>query len=402
MRLSFTAVAAATLATVPMAYSQTTKFSPSDAKGIFYSVNIPPSTASNGHGPIYFQMEAPSDSTEWFALGQGTGMAGANIFVAYASSDGRNVTISPRRGIGHMLPDHNPAVRLRLLDGSGISNGKMTANVLCENCLSWDGGSMDPNDPQSPWIWAMKSGSPLNSADVTESIIFHDNQGTFTLDLSATGGGRGSGGGSATGVSQRTIKVKRVTHGIIMSVIFVVLFPTFALGLFLIPYSKTATRIHAPLQILTLCAAVAGFGVGVSLARDLGKAAMYHPIIGYVVIGWLVLCQPLLGYLHHLNYVKTHGPSAVGRVHRWVGRCMLALGIINGGLGFKFSGIGKETVPVAGVIVYAIIAGVIGVAYAGISTWGTLEKKKKQRLRSDESFFDGNDDAKAMDERRRE
>ncbi|KLJ13328.1 hypothetical protein EMPG_11702 [Blastomyces silverae] len=91
----------------------------------------------------------------------------------------------------------------------------------------------------------------------------------------------------------------------------------------------------------------------------------------------------------------------MGRVHRWVGRGMLALGIINGGLGFRFSGIGKETVPVAGVVVYSIIAGLVGVAYVGISTWGTLKKKKKQRLRSDESFFDGNDDAKAMNGRRR-
>ncbi|PGH05642.1 hypothetical protein GX51_02801 [Blastomyces parvus] len=385
-----------------MASSQTARFSPSDANGISYSVNIPPSTASKGQGPIQFHMEAPSDGVEWFALGQGTGMAGANIFVAYASTDGKNITISPRLGRGHMLPDYNPSVRLRLLDGSGISNGKMTANVLCENCMSWDGGSMQPNDPKSPWIWAMKSGAPLNSADVNEAVSFHDNQGTFTFDLTAAAGeDDGQGGGSATGVSQRTINVKRVTHGIIMSVVFVVLFPTFALGLFLIPYSKTATRIHAPLQLLTLCAAVAGFGVGVSLARDLKKATMYHPIIGYVVIGWLVLFQPLLGYLHHVNYVRTHGPSAMGQVHRWLGRCMLALGIVNGGLGFRFSGIGKETVPLSGVIVYAVIAGVIGVAYVGISTWGTLKKNKKRRLRSDGSFFDGNDDAKPMNGTRR-
>ncbi|OAX77989.1 hypothetical protein ACJ72_07706 [Emergomyces africanus] len=395
---------------MPVAQSQTPQFRPSDANGISYRVNIPPATASRGQGPIYFHMEAPSNGITWFALGQGTGMAGSNIFMAYAASDRKNITISPRLGRGHMVPDHNPSVRLRLLDDSGIANGKMTANVLCENCMAWEGGSMNPKDAKSPWIWAVKNGEPLNSDDVNEQIAFHDNQGTFTFDLTSAGGRGGGGrggdrdgsGSSATGVSQRTINVKRVTHGIIMSVVFVVLFPTFALCLFLIPYSKTSTRIHAPLQFLTLCAAVAGFGVGISLARDLKKATMYHPIIGYVVIGWLVLCQPVLGYWHHRNYVRTQGPSVMGRVHRWVGRSMLVLGIVNGGLGFRFSGIGKETVPKAGVIVYAIIAGIMGTVYVIISMWGTLKKKKKQqRLRSDQSFYDEHGDTKAMNGRRR-
>ncbi|OJD17035.1 hypothetical protein AJ78_02830 [Emergomyces pasteurianus Ep9510] len=407
MRLFSTAIAAATLAS--LAHGQSPQFRPSDANGISYRVNIPPATASRGQGPIYFQMEAPSDGITWFALGQGKGMAGSNIFIAYASSNRNNITLSPRLGRGHMAPDYNPSVRLRLLDGSGISNGKMTAKVLCENCMEWEGGSMDPKDAKSPWIWAVKNGNPLNSADVNEQIAFHDNQGTFTFDLTSAGGrvgdGRGGGGSgsSSTGVSQRTINVKRVTHGIIMSVVFVILFPTFALGLFLIPYSKTSTRIHAPLQFLTLCAAVAGFGVGISLARDLKKATMYHPIIGYVVIGWLVLCQPLLGYWHHRNYVRTQGPSVMGRVHRWVGRSMLVLGIVNGGLGFRFSGIGKETVPKAGVIVYAIIAGIMGAAYVLISTWGTLQKKKKkqQRIRSGDSYFGGDGEMKAMNGRRK-
>ncbi|KAG5301716.1 integral membrane protein [Histoplasma ohiense] len=401
MRLFSTVVTAAMLVNASMAFIQTAQFRPSDEKGISYSVNVPPSTASRGQGPIYFQMEAPSDTTEWFALGQGTGMAGANIFVAYISSDKKNITISPRLGRGHMLPDYNPSAQVRLLEGSGISNGKIIAKVLCESCMSWDGGSMNPTDTKSPWIWAVKRGNPLNSADVEASIPFHDNQGTFTFDLTVDANRGDGSSGSTPGISQRTIDIKRVTHGIIMSVVFVILFPTFALTLFLIPYSKTATRIHAPLQILTLCAAVTGFGVGVSLGLDLKRATMYHPIIGYVVIGWLLLFQPLLGYWHHLNYVRTRGPSAMGLVHRWVGRSMLVLGIINGGLGFKFSGIGEETVPKAGVIVYAILAGVISVAYIIILMWGTSKKKKnQQRLRSDESFFDS-ENIKLADGRRR-
>ncbi|EEH44049.2 hypothetical protein PABG_11456 [Paracoccidioides brasiliensis Pb03] len=390
MRLFPTAVAAATLASMPVVHGQTAQFRPSDAKGIFYSLTIPPSTASRGEGLIFFTMEAPSDGIQWFALGQGRGMTGSNIFVAYASSP-TNITVSPRLGVGHIEPEYNPSARISLLEGSGISNGKMIANVRCDNCMKWEGGSMSPTDRKSPWIWAMKAGNPLNSADVREQISFHDNMGTFSLDLSNPSDGGSGGSGSATpGVSQKTINVKSVTHGIIMSVVFVILLPTFALGLFLITYPQTASRIHAPLQLLTVCGAIAGFGVGVSLARDLGKTAMYHPIIGYVVIAWLSVFQPLLGYLHHRHYVRMRKGSVMGFVHRWVGRAMLILAIVNGGLGFKFAGIGSDTAPKVGVIVYGAIAGFMGVIYVAVATWGTA-RNRKERSGSDASLFGANE-----------
>ena len=58
-------------------------------------------------------------------------MAGSNIFVAYASADGTNVTLSPRSGTGNVEPQFNSQTQLYLLGGSGISGGVMTANVRC-------------------------------------------------------------------------------------------------------------------------------------------------------------------------------------------------------------------------------------------------------------------------------
>lgn len=86
-------------------------------------------------------------------------MAGANIFVMsvdinvdthgatlttlrYTSGDGQNVTLSPRLGKGHTMPLHDDSANVTLLEGSGVSNGKMTANVRCSNCNSWTGGTM--------------------------------------------------------------------------------------------------------------------------------------------------------------------------------------------------------------------------------------------------------------------
>ena len=69
---------------------------------------------------------------QWIALGQGHQMAGANIFVVYANSKGDNVTLSPRLGKGNVEPDYNSQAQVFLLDGTGIANGMMTANVRCK------------------------------------------------------------------------------------------------------------------------------------------------------------------------------------------------------------------------------------------------------------------------------
>jgi hypothetical protein len=64
-------------------------------------------------------------------------MTGAQMFVIYSDSDGKNVTLSPRLGEGHVLPLFNSAAQVSLLAGSGIANGVMTANIRCECIATW-------------------------------------------------------------------------------------------------------------------------------------------------------------------------------------------------------------------------------------------------------------------------
>lgn len=95
---------------------------------------------------------------------------------------------------------------------------------------------------------------------------------------------------------------RRTAHSAIMDVVSVTLFPSFALTLYIIPSSKTVPLVHAPLQILTLGLAIAGFYFGVTLATALGLSSAYHPITGYVVISCLILFQPAMRLLQHLHY----------------------------------------------------------------------------------------------------
>ncbi|KAK5165924.1 uncharacterized protein LTR77_008848 [Saxophila tyrrhenica] len=179
-------VAAAALGFAPTAYAEIVQSCPSS--DVCYSLSIPDETASSGKGDIYFQLSCPT-SNQYVALGQGSQMAGSNMFVMYTSADGTNVTVSPRIGTGNVMPLHDTSADIEVLEGSGVSNGIMTANVRCSNCDSWSGGSMDFSSSSATWIWAIKSGSSLDSDDLSENIGMHDSASSFTFDLSSAAGG---------------------------------------------------------------------------------------------------------------------------------------------------------------------------------------------------------------------
>lgn len=111
--------------------AQNSKVCPTNGGGACYQVNVPTRTANSGNGDIFFQISGPS-SLQWVALGTGRRMVGANIFVVYAAANGENVTLSPRLATAYAEPQFNQRAQVSLLNGSGISNGMMTANVRCE------------------------------------------------------------------------------------------------------------------------------------------------------------------------------------------------------------------------------------------------------------------------------
>jgi hypothetical protein len=156
---------------------------------ICYQLNIPQSTADSGNGDIFIQIKAPT-SYEWVGLGQGSSMSGSNMFIMYQSSDGTNVTVSPRTASGHNTPSVSSSADISLLEGSGVEGNTMTANIRCGSCTSWSGGSMDFSSSSASWIHATKSGSPIKSDSQDASISQHGNDyGSFNWDFSNAKGG---------------------------------------------------------------------------------------------------------------------------------------------------------------------------------------------------------------------
>lgn len=123
------------------------------------------------------------------AVGMGSDqMKGSLMFMVYTSSNGKNVTLSPRISDGHSEPSYTSDVTVDLLPGTGISNQTMIVNARCGNCRSWKGGSLNIDTTAENFIYASGPSGHLNEDSATAGIKRHSRYGTFQMDLTkATG-----------------------------------------------------------------------------------------------------------------------------------------------------------------------------------------------------------------------
>jgi hypothetical protein len=68
-----------------------------------------------------------------------------------------------------------------------------------------------------------------------------------------------------------------------------------------------------------------------------------------------MLLQPFFGIIQHRRYLATERQGTWTLIHRWYGRVLIIMGIINGGLGLQLA----ANTP-AGKIVYSVLGGIAG------------------------------------------
>jgi hypothetical protein len=136
--------------------------------------------------------------------------------------------------------------------------------------------------------------------------------------------------------------------------------------------------IHGLFQIFAFVVYIAAFALGIWMTQQAPSQAnligRYHPIIG-IVLFIVLLIQPVLGLVHHFQF-KKHGTRTVWSYgHLWLGRLLITLGIINGGLGLLLARQSGYDRPTTGqVIAYSVIAGVMWLLWVVSSIVG--EKKR--------------------------
>ena len=342
---------------------------------VCFSINVPQQSANSGSGDIYFQLSAPT-TYSWVGLAQGTMMSNANMFVMYSSADGQNVTLSSRTTSGHVMPTYNNAADITLLEGSGISNGRMVANVRCGNCDSWSTGTMSLDGGNSNWLYAHLQGAAIDSDNNDAPISQHDQHGVIQWDLSRATGGSDTNpftsastttttsSSAAQGLSMRLVQA----HGTLASIAFVAIFP---IGAILVRLTSFSPWIHGGLQVFGYGIFIAAAGLGIYMANNVDYLQEPHAIIGMLLLG-IFFFMPFLGTIHHRMYKQMQMRTFWSYGHIFTGRAGVLLGIVNGGLGLKLADADRSSI-----IAYGVVAGLMGALYIGAIIFGELRRARK-------------------------
>jgi hypothetical protein len=180
-----------------------------------------------------------------------------------------------------------------------------------------------------------------------------------------------------------------IAHGVLASLAFVILFP---MGSILIRLGsfRGLWLVHGLFQVFAYLVYTAAFGIGLYIVTNVpvDLLGQYHPVIGIIVF-CLLFFQPLLGYMHHLQYKKCQRRTWWSYGHLWLGRIVVTLGIINGGLGLLWATENGFYVPSTGQIVaYGVVAGVMWLLWAvasvvGVRLWEQRRTKRRTRRMND-------------------
>ncbi|KAF2849132.1 hypothetical protein T440DRAFT_499948 [Plenodomus tracheiphilus IPT5] len=171
-----------------------------------------------------------------------------------------------------------------------------------------------------------------------------------------------------------------LAHGILASLAFILFFP---LGAILIRLSSTRYTylIHGTLQLLAYLIYTAAFGIGIWLLNHIPVNLLthHHPIIGILVFV-LLFFQPLLGMVHHVKFRKYSKRTVWSYAHLWLGRLVITLGMVNGGLGLLLA---SEAPGFTGfapsrgqIVAYGVVAGIMWVLWVVAAVAGERKRKR--------------------------
>ncbi|KAJ4373260.1 hypothetical protein N0V83_003554 [Neocucurbitaria cava] len=176
-----------------------------------------------------------------------------------------------------------------------------------------------------------------------------------------------------------------VAHGVLAALAFILFFP---LGAILVRLGsfRGMWLIHGLFQLFAYLVYIAAFGIGVWMVNSIPVANLlhsYHPIIGIVVFV-LLFFQPILGFVHHLKFKKYNRRTVWSYGHLWLGRVVITLGMINGGLGLllardapAFTGFAPSK---GQIVAYGVVAGIMWMLWVAAAVVG---ERRRARARKD-------------------
>lgn len=372
--------------------------------------------ATTQKSDVFFSLSIPrSSALGWTALGTGAAMAGSLMFIVYGDPTSAPPVVSIRTIDGHHQPhpiDGNTlpsgaSVQLLHSAWQPVPKPKLASRhedepdyprppsvpashtaeiaLACYGCGA--GAPVSARTHSQPFIWAWNDRQdfggefPLDARlDMHRHHSGSGGFGTFYVDMARSviaasdpaaakaPGIQPGAGQNRVGTSDEPIGVEGLfksmkerplprAHGFLMGVAFLVGFP---LGVVLMraaggnPFKR-----HWMVQMAATALTWLGVAVGAVMTGGRPPKSV-HQWVG-VVIALSLGVQAVLGWRHHVLFLRIRRRSGVSHAHIWIGRAALLAGWFNVLSGLRHSGHGGLTV--------GLVAGLVVVEAVGVSVW---------------------------------
>jgi cytochrome b561 len=158
--------------------------------------------------------------------------------------------------------------------------------------------------------------------------------------------------------------------------------------------SPIILKLHAACQVIAYLVYFVAAGMGVWILRQASSRVNLfsdpHPIIGLAILA-VALFQPLWGMIHHKKFkrglaawqegrsTRKPGRTGFGRLHLWIGRVLITLAMVNGGLGFRLASESPYPPANSAKIAYAVVAAFMWLLYIIIVSVFEVRKAASNR-----------------------
>ena len=159
----------------------------------------------------------------------------------------------------------------------------------------------------------------------------------------------------------------------------------------------TSSAVTDSAKLLSLALFVIAAGLGIWLARTFPNVWNdTHTRLGLAVLA-LALFQPVFGTLHHRLFkrraadatagraTKAPGRTSFGRIHIWLGRSLILMGTVNGGLGIRLAGkspLQSSSTTTKAATAYGVVAGAMFALYFILVVLFEIRRRRRAHSRT--------------------
>ncbi|KAK4249227.1 hypothetical protein C7999DRAFT_12877 [Corynascus novoguineensis] len=377
------------------------------------SFNVPPDSDD-----INLYVLTP-DWYQYTAIGFGATMSEALMLVMYPSSDGRSVTVSPRKSTGNTEPVYSPETQLVIHDTSIDENLNMVINATCRRCLPYTKAYSAPGaERTASMMFAVGPDLALHSDELDARIRRHVAYGIFEIDLDkATGPGGigpsdtitgGSGkvksssgdavlSGERDGLVQDGGSKAATAHGVLYAVVALGIAPFDSLVAGALGRSTSTLRkrwaawAHGFTATAYVAFVVGAMVPGILVSREHVATQQFrtgHQVLGLLTVAALVVMFVwgiALSWIRRSASQHSQEPpenaGLLGAIHRWGCRIIWVLLLINVGLGLKLS---EQKL----ILIFGYVAVTLALMVVLIPVYFCLWRCSKRRKEKEESVIE--------------